>query len=162
VPDLMELRKKNLPDAWTKAKREQEMRIPAWLLQLIAKCLEKDPENRYANGMVLQDALVAGSLAAEVTPVAANYPETSIVEEQGDDPELALAHTYDYDDRMRISKPLFFALMGMFFLSLGTVGYLLFDQNRFNVPIAKTAKDSLPKVDSDSLKKSKQGAGLLF
>jgi len=154
VPDLMELRKKNLPDAWTKAKREQELRVPSWLLQLIAKCLEKDPENRYANGMVLQDALVAGSLAAEVAPVAANYPETSIVEEKGDDPELTAFPVYEHDDRMRISKPLFFALMGMFFLSLATVGYLLFDQNRFNSPVAKTAKDSLPKVDSDSLKKA--------
>ncbi len=64
VPDVMELRKKNLPDSWTDQKKEHEMLVPDWLLQLVAKCLEKDPEHRYTNGVELQDALVHSSIAA--------------------------------------------------------------------------------------------------
>src|SRR5471030_2625830 len=46
VPDLMELRKQNLPVSWPKEKQEQEMRVPQWLLSIISKCLEKAPEQR--------------------------------------------------------------------------------------------------------------------
>jgi hypothetical protein len=31
------------------------MQVPAWLLKIVAKCLEKEPENRYANGIELQE-----------------------------------------------------------------------------------------------------------
>ena len=65
VPDLMELRKKNLPTGWPKHKRDAEMRVPQWLLQLISKCLEKDPEKRYPSGMALQEALFDGSLSTD-------------------------------------------------------------------------------------------------
>ncbi len=65
VPDLMPLRRENLPEGWTKEKREHEMRVPQWLLKLIATCLQKEPEKRYANGMALQEALFLGSIEAE-------------------------------------------------------------------------------------------------
>src|SRR6201996_8559550 len=40
VPDLMELREKNIPSGWPKEKREQEARVPQWLLQIVNACLE--------------------------------------------------------------------------------------------------------------------------
>jgi serine/threonine protein kinase len=64
VPDVMELRKKNLPESWAEQKREHEMLVPAWLLKIVSKCLEKEPENRFMNGIELQDALVHTSIAA--------------------------------------------------------------------------------------------------
>lgn len=64
VPDVMELRKKNLPEGWTDEKKKHEMLVPAWLLKIVAKCLEKEPENRYPNGIELQDVLVHSSIAA--------------------------------------------------------------------------------------------------
>jgi serine/threonine protein kinase len=64
VPDVMELRRKNLPESWTDKKKGHEMQVPAWLLQIVAKCLEKDPDNRFPNGIELQDALVHSSIAA--------------------------------------------------------------------------------------------------
>ena len=57
---------------------------------------------------------------------------------------------YRNDDLMHISKPLFFALMGLFLLSILTVGYLLFDRNQANIPVVKTAKDSLQKPNADT------------
>ncbi|MDB5005517.1 MAG: Serine/threonine protein kinase [Mucilaginibacter sp.] len=64
VPDLLSLRKENLPKNWTAAQQQHEMQVPAWLLNIIYKCLEKKPEDRYANGMYLQDAIVENSVSA--------------------------------------------------------------------------------------------------
>src|SRR4051812_41757967 len=48
-PDLMALRKEHLPATWTEERKEHEMQVPQWLLNMIYKCLEKRPENRFAN-----------------------------------------------------------------------------------------------------------------
>jgi eukaryotic-like serine/threonine-protein kinase len=62
VPDLLELRQKNLPTGWPAEKKELEINVPPWLLQVISKCLEKDPEKRFPNGMALQEALFLSSV----------------------------------------------------------------------------------------------------
>jgi serine/threonine protein kinase len=64
VPDVMELRKSNLPESWTDKKKEHEMLVPAWLLQVVAKCLQKEPDNRFTNGIELQETLMYSSIAA--------------------------------------------------------------------------------------------------
>lgn len=64
VPDVMELRKKNLPASWNDQKKEHEMLVPAWLLKIVSKCLEKEPEHRFPSGIELQDALVHSSISA--------------------------------------------------------------------------------------------------
>jgi len=67
VPDLMKLREQNLPASWPKEKQEQEMRVPQWLLAIIGKCLEKDPERRYADGQDLIAALNEGGMEEALT-----------------------------------------------------------------------------------------------
>lgn len=62
LPDLMELRKQNMPDGWHPETKEQEALLPIWLEQLVNKCLEKDPAKRYKDGAALQAALVTESL----------------------------------------------------------------------------------------------------
>lgn len=62
VPDVMELRKNNLPESWSDKKKEHEMLVPAWLLKIVAKCLEKDPADRFANGIELQETLMYSSI----------------------------------------------------------------------------------------------------
>ena len=57
IPDLMNLRRAKLPASWPEEKKAQEMLIPSWLLQIIDKCLQKKPEDRFANGMELYDAI---------------------------------------------------------------------------------------------------------
>jgi len=61
VPEILALRKQNLPENWRDAKAINEMQVPGWLLAMIARCLEKDPAKRYANGVALQDAIVHSS-----------------------------------------------------------------------------------------------------
>lgn len=57
MPDLLELRKAHLPIAWSEEKKAQEMLIPSWLLQVVDKCLQKKPDQRFADGMELHDVI---------------------------------------------------------------------------------------------------------
>jgi len=57
VPDLMDFRRNNLPKSWSTEQQEREMQVPGWLLQLVSKCLEKKPEDRYADGAALHEAI---------------------------------------------------------------------------------------------------------
>jgi len=149
APDLMVLRKKNMPTGWTKGKKELEMRVPQWLLQLIAKCLEKDPENRYASGMALQEALFAGSLSTDQPPAVTAHPKDKEVAAPDRSSPAAIAPGYHDDDKLHISKPLFFALMGLFAITLVTCGYLFFDQKHSALP-AQIVKDTVVKTVADT------------
>jgi serine/threonine protein kinase len=63
VPDLLALRKQNLPTKWSDTHKEHEMQVPAWLLNVTYKCLEKLPDNRYGNGMDLHEAIAQNSVS---------------------------------------------------------------------------------------------------
>jgi len=146
VPNLMELRKKNIPAGWAKQKREAEMRVPQWLLQLISTCLEKDPEKRYASGMALQEALFDGSLSTEQPAVSIDELPDKPATAHKRSAHEAVAPLHTDSDKMHISKPLFFALMGMFAISLVTCGYLLLDQSRSPVPVQNIVVDTTKKT----------------
>ncbi|MEO5648237.1 MAG: protein kinase, partial [Chitinophagaceae bacterium] len=50
-PDLLALRKNSMPSSWSEEKKRRELEVPQWFVSMIYKCLEKDPVNRFANGM---------------------------------------------------------------------------------------------------------------
>jgi len=52
-PDVFVLRQQSLPETWSEQKKKEEMQVPGWLVNMIYKCLEKKPEDRFANGMDL-------------------------------------------------------------------------------------------------------------
>jgi serine/threonine-protein kinase len=52
-PDVLSLRRQALPDTWSEQKKKEEMQVPDWLIKAVYKCLEKKPENRFANGIDL-------------------------------------------------------------------------------------------------------------
>lgn len=58
VPDILEIRKSNLPSVWEESMKGSEMLVPSWLLAVVAKCLEKLPKNRFKNGLELHEAIV--------------------------------------------------------------------------------------------------------
>jgi serine/threonine protein kinase len=64
IPDPMELRKQNLISSLSKVEVLKEMKVPNWLLAVLDRCLKKDPNERYANGMELMDAITEGMLLA--------------------------------------------------------------------------------------------------
>jgi serine/threonine-protein kinase len=58
IPDVLELRKQNIPERWTDEQKVREMYVPKWLLMLLNKCLEKNPADRFSNGLALQDFIM--------------------------------------------------------------------------------------------------------
>ena len=54
-PDLLYLRQSSLPAGWNEQKKEQEKQVPEWIVSMIYKCLEKKPEDRFANGTELHE-----------------------------------------------------------------------------------------------------------
>ncbi|MCW3110196.1 MAG: protein kinase [Segetibacter sp.] len=54
-PDILHLRRQSMPDIWTDENKEQEINVPEWLTTMIYKCLEKKPEDRFANGRELHE-----------------------------------------------------------------------------------------------------------
>jgi serine/threonine protein kinase len=67
VPNLLELRERNMPNDWPAEKKKWEMQVPEWLLSLVDKCLQKEPANRFADGQELHQAIVHqhGALAVK-------------------------------------------------------------------------------------------------
>lgn len=68
VPDLIALRRQNMPESWSEEKRAAEAQIPAWLLQLLERCLQKKPEQRFAGGVALHEAVADGSIRTGHAP----------------------------------------------------------------------------------------------
>lgn len=143
VPDILKLRKKNLPDSWSKTQKEQEMNVPQWLLNLTYKCLEKLPENRYANGMELHDAIIQHSIADIKLDDSPKVDETIIQQEPETVADPAYAYPTDQSDMIRLSKPVFTLLM---LALVGFMGYTAY--SLLNKPDTQKPVVSSPVIDS--------------
>lgn len=62
IPDVLEVRKKNIPISWSAEKQDREMLVPQWLLTILNKCLQKKPGKRFRNGMELKEFIVENSI----------------------------------------------------------------------------------------------------
>ncbi|MBD1391540.1 serine/threonine protein kinase [Mucilaginibacter glaciei] len=65
VPDLVTARRAALPQSWDDAKQAVELHVPQWLLQVVSKCLEKKPGDRFNSAVELKEAIVSGSLSGD-------------------------------------------------------------------------------------------------
>ncbi|WP_256004294.1 serine/threonine protein kinase [Pedobacter deserti] len=97
VPDLLDLRRQNIPEGWSAETKAEEMNVPARLLNLIRKCLEKLPEKRYADGMALQNALIHHR---ELVAPPMETPGMALPEPEEASPEA-----------VRVSKPIFYVMV---------------------------------------------------
>jgi serine/threonine-protein kinase len=61
-PDLLQLRREAMPPEWSADKRQHEMHLPEWLISMVYKCLEKNPEHRFKNGVELCDYVTRNSI----------------------------------------------------------------------------------------------------
>jgi serine/threonine protein kinase len=138
VPDLLKLRRENLPKGWPIAQQEREMQVPGWLLTLIGRCLEKQPEGRYSDGTELQEAIAQSSVAAIKTEVAKEIKA-----------EIPLAESNAGDGKIIISSLVFAVLVIMLLFSLAYNTYTLLSKNRpVEKTIPHTIPDSIAKPDS--------------
>ena len=62
-PDILSLRKKHAPTNWGEDRTVQEMSVPAWLTDMVYKCLEKAPEKRFPNGVKLLEYIYSNSVS---------------------------------------------------------------------------------------------------
>lgn len=149
VPDMLKLRKQNMPAGWTKKEQDREMRVPAWLLTLIYKCLEKLPENRYANGDELHDAIIENSIA-DIRWEEPVETAPKVIEQEAEAAVDAGYVNTDAEDSgmMRISKPVFWALMLLLIGFMGFTGYELFNKTSQSGMLAKLKADSIRVADS--------------
>ena len=145
VPDVLELRRENLPLSWSAAQHEKEMLVPAWLLQIIAKCLEKSPENRYTDGTALHEAIIENSISESndgaIITIAALRSKNEKLQE--------LLLTYQLAETKKsginIPKP---ALAGLLILLIASVTYGIFK-------VSPAKNNLLPAKDTSSLVQKK-------
>jgi len=163
VPDIFTTRKANLPDGWTDDKIQHEMQLPSWLLQIITRCLEKKPENRYANGIALQEAIVHESMVPNTN--VQNSAELYALQQENE--RLQALTTYYQDVEagkqaaalknpanlgIKLNKP-FFVLLLIMLLGFGAFSsYVLYRgwAKRIYHHFFKTALIKPPKVKIDS------------
>jgi len=62
-PNVRELRQANIR-TWTGEKLDHELNVPQWLVAMIYRCLEKNPQKRFANGIELYEYVIKNSVSA--------------------------------------------------------------------------------------------------
>ncbi|MDB5031788.1 MAG: serine/threonine protein kinase [Mucilaginibacter sp.] len=152
VPDILTLRKQNLPVSWPDEKQMWEMQVPAWLLKLIYKCLEKLPENRYANGMELHQAIVQNSIA-DIN----NTNSVIIAKELKKVNEPAtVVNRANVGNKVQLSKPVFAGLLLLLLGFMGFTAYSLFHNRSKTLPVSTYKPvDSVRTGDSAALNNQK-------
>ncbi|MEJ2883225.1 serine/threonine protein kinase [Pedobacter sp. GR22-6] len=141
VPDVMELRKNHLPVNWSDEQRNRELKVPTWLLVIISKCLEKNPEDRYADGMELYEAVCSnneGLLSNEEVSLAVHALQN--------ENETLRRQLSNYK---RLAKPqvLVFGVL----LLLAAIAAFVMNRSSENRNEAAVLKDSITKTDSTAV-----------
>ncbi len=137
IPDVLELRHKTLPPSWNPEEREREMAIPQWLLAMLNKCLDKNPEKRFSNGMELQSFIMHNNISqSKIGGVVSKSQERKyqqIIAEK--DVEIASLterlQTTVKSKRsgIRIPAPFFFVSLMLFSGLLLFAGYTVLNRN---------------------------------
>jgi serine/threonine protein kinase len=153
VPDIINLRRKNMPASWPKEKQDYELQVPFWLQKLVAKCLEKSPQTRYKNGMELQEAIIYNSIneiRTEVTPVTKAAVKQEI-EHIAPLSHSSNADSLNYSGMVHISRPLFTGLMILLVASLGYTGYSFLHRPKpKTIPVVSALpRDTIPAQDAN-------------
>lgn len=138
-PDVLEIRKQNLPKGWSPERRESEMRVPAWLLEIISKCLRKDSSQRFKNGVELHESIVHNftTEAGNSDVIARKYnalekenknlkEKILVLEGQHISEENRTPLYYSDPDKISISKPLYYVILLCLFGLLGFAAYSIY------------------------------------
>ncbi len=148
VPDLLELRRQRLPESWPLAQQAREMLVPGWLLNMVARCLEKSPQERFASGTELHDALVVNTIAASADETAISAIATLKTENRQLQARLSQYRADDTQASSYISIPKY-VFAGIVLLLLAAIigwAYPMFSK-----------KSNIPLSVHDSIAKSKPG-----
>jgi serine/threonine protein kinase len=133
IPDLLTARKLAIPKTWPKEKQVQEMQVPQWLLQVVATCLKKNPEERFASGKELDAAIINGSLSAAngnsqqagLNAIALQSENERLKTEllQYQQAGAVMAEPVEDEARISLSKPYYYTVMTLLVLFMGFAVY---------------------------------------
>jgi serine/threonine-protein kinase len=87
LPDLLALRKQNMPGSWSNKKQDWEMQVPQWLLTIITRCLQKTPADRFADGTELHQAILTQNSALAIK---SDTEEALIMQSENDGMQASL------------------------------------------------------------------------
>jgi serine/threonine-protein kinase len=111
-PDMLALRRQNLPSSWTDEQREREMNVPQWLVALVYRCLDKNPQSRFANGTELHQYVLYNSTSATAieggkeAELSRLLDENRLLKEENEKLQhQALANAYSLRDSRTTSVP---------------------------------------------------------
>jgi serine/threonine protein kinase len=147
LPDMLVLRQENMPEGWSAEKRAYEMQVPVWLLNVVYKCLEKIPGKRFANGVILQEAILQSSITAAGSG-GGNAGGADLLQQENERLQNLVLHYQESAVRDKpereagvvvISKPVFFVLALGVTLMAALLSYFLI----FKEP-ARTVKKGYP------------------
>ncbi|HVW96253.1 MAG TPA: serine/threonine-protein kinase [Mucilaginibacter sp.] len=152
IPDLMAFRKENLPEGWS----DRELHVPAWLLELVSRCLEKNPENRFHDGTALHDAIAQNLIAENEESAAATIAMLKTENEN-------LRNQLDFSKKelsvqtsmVKVPKGIFATII---VLLLASVTFALINLSPANNSLSKASNDTtaknrkIPVVDSALIK----------
>jgi serine/threonine-protein kinase len=102
VPNMLSLRKKALEDIWTPEIREREMEIPKWLEFMIKKCLNKNPKDRFTDGIELHNFIIK-NISENVNPNKASLRQdvTPREKQQPQEEPLLISDQINFKERYR-------------------------------------------------------------
>ncbi len=148
IPDVISMRRTNLPDNWTDEQKTREMQVPDWLLKLIEKCLQKDPVLRYSDGMALHEAVLNGSLSGNALPI--DYEAINLLKKENEalhKQVLALESSAQVTEKNGILLP-HFAFILMIISIIGLIAFLGYSQFGSKSQTQQTVqtRDSIPSV----------------
>lgn len=81
VPDLLQLRAEKMPPDWPATRKERELQVPQWLLDMIGQCLQKKPEDRFANGTAIQEFFTLHSMQGKSSQAVISNQSTVLQQE---------------------------------------------------------------------------------
>jgi len=149
VPNLLDLRKNRLPGDWSEEQRRNEMNIPFWLLEIVSKCLEKLPANRYKNGTALHDAIcdqIGKSSVESVSALPQDHMDQLFLLETENEKLKAELNKY----QQYFKRKMLFLVAALVLVSLSTLALsAIFSTEKTQDEIAA---DSLSNVKKDSVK----------
>ena len=146
IPDLLKLRKQNLPDYWPDTMCGREMQVPTWLLKLIAKCLEKSPEKRYRNGLALQQAITEESIKEIRAEIVSQPNKAPIAQVSAKLPPVSISQPDGH--MIYMSKSVFGGLMMLLLGLMIFSGYSLFHKpSKPQTDLATPVKDTFRQQD---------------